>query len=128
MVNEHYELKHSRLSIVFQLIFLMTISVVLYFVINLGVWFISMILMSVILLWFHQKPKLIRLEQLDRAEWSLKFEGQSNITQVNLSHCIDHHFYIVVYYSDQKIKNSVIWRDQLNLIDWKKLKTRANLN
>lgn len=128
MVNESYELKHSRLAIVFQLCLMICMSLVLYFVISLGVWLISMILILVILLWFNQKPKLIRLEQLDQAEWSLKFERQSNITQVSLSHCIDHQFYIVLYFSDKKIKNSVIWQDQLNLMDWKKLKIRAKLN
>ena len=68
------------------------------------------------------------MEQLDQAEWSLEFEQQNTIHRLKLTHFIDHHFYIVAYFSDQKIKNIVIWRDQLDLMYWKKLKIRAKMH
>ena len=128
MVNERFELKHSRLAIVFQLCFMGVISLILYFAINLAFWMLCIVLMVVACITFNRRPKIKKLEQLEQSEWSLEFEQQNTIHRLKLTHFIDHHFYIVVYFSDQKIKNIVIWRDQLDLMHWKKLKIRAKMN
>ena len=128
MVNERFELKHSRLAIVFQLCFMGVISLILYFAISLAFWMLSVVLMVVTFIIFNRRPKIKKLEQLDQAEWSLEFEQQNTIHRLKFTHFIDHHFYIVAYFSDQKIKNIVIWRDQLDLMHWKKLKIRAKMN
>ena len=112
MVNERFELKHSRLAIVFQLCFMGVISLILYFAINLAFWMLCIVLMVVACITFNRRPKIKKMEQLDQAEWSLEFEQQNTIHRLKLTHFIDHHFYFLAYFSNQKIKDIVLCHGQ----------------
>ena len=128
MVNERYSLKHSRLSIVFQLFILILISIVLFSILNLVVAILCLLGLFIVLIWFRQAEKLQYLQHLDQSEWSLKFQNKSKIQRVHLEKMIQHHFYVVIYFQNKKHKPVLIWRDQLDLISWKKLLTRCHLN
>ena len=128
MVNEHYSLKHSRLSIVFQLLLLMLIAVVMFLTFTVGIALICVLAMFAAWRWFNRAEKLHYLQQLDHSEWSLKFENQSTTYRVRLEKMVQHHFYIVVYFQNKKHKPVIIWKDQLDQIAWKALLTRCHLN
>lgn len=128
MVNECYSLKHSRLSTVFQLSVLTLISVVLFSILHLAVSILSVICMSVVWLWFKRTARLRYLQHLDQSEWSLKFQNQSTTQRVHLEKMIQHHFYVVIYFQNKKHKSVLIWKDQLDVISWKRLLTHCHLH
>ena len=128
MVNEHYSLKHSRLSIVFQLLLLMLIAVMMFLTFTMGIALICVLAMFATWRWFNRAEKLHYLQQLDQSEWSLKFENQSTTYRVRLEKMVQHHFYIVIYFQNKKHKPVIIWKDQLDRIAWKALLTRCHLN
>ena len=128
MVNERYTLKHSRLSTVFQFLVLMLISVALFSTLHLVVAVMCLLGMLAAWIWFKRAAKLQYLQHLDQLEWSLKFQNKSTIQRVRLEKMIQHYFYVVIYFQDKKHKPVLIWKDQLDLISWKKLLTRCHLN
>ncbi len=128
MVSEYYALKRSRVSIVFQLSVLLLISVVLFFTLNLVAAIACLLGMLATWIGFRHSAKLQYLQHLDQSEWSLKFQNKSTIQRVRLEKMIQHHFYVVIYFHDKKHKPVVIWKDQLDLLSWKKLLTRCHLN
>lgn len=127
-MHDHYVLKHSRLSIVFQCCFILFISVVLYVALDLMQWVLATILLWLLLYFFRNKPKIQYLYLLDQSEWSIQYEHNAQVYRVMLTGFTDHYFYIVIYVSDPKIKNIVIWKDQMDIKGWKSLKIRAKLN
>lgn len=127
MVHEHYVLKHSDLSTVFQSVFLVIISIVLYFSVATLLWAFASSLLLITWYLFNKKPQIKALHQLDQRDWSIQLLHNSEVYPVSISHFVDHYFYIVIYFSDSKIKNMVIWKDQMDLKAWKNLKIRAKL-
>lgn len=128
MVSERYVLKHSRVSIVFQLLMWTLIAIVLFSTINLVAATLCVLGMLIAWIWFGRAPKLHYLQHLDQSEWSLKFQNNDSIQRVSLDKLIQHHFYIVIYFQNKKHKPVLIWKDQLDLTSWKKLLTRCGLN
>ncbi len=128
MVSERYVLKHSRLSIVFQLLLLILIAIVLFCAINLMFAVLTVVGMFIGWIWFRRTAQLQYLQHLDQTEWSLKFQNQNAIQRVHLKKMIQHHFYVVIYFEEKKHKSIIIWKDQLELSSWKTLLTRCYLN
>ena len=122
-----FYLKRSRMMIVFQAVFFVLIMLGLFQVLHpiLG---IILLLVGCLLWWMHfRQPYVEHLEQLDHAEWSFKMSNSTQIQRGQIAKMLDHHFYIIVYFSDQRLKPLVIWQDQMPLNVWKMLKTRVNL-
>ena len=122
-----FHLKRSRMMIVFQAVFFVLMMLGLFQVLHpiLG---IILLLVGCLLWWMHfRQPYVEHLEQLDHAEWSFKMSNSTQIQCGQIAKMLDHHFYIIVYFSDQKLKPLVIWQDQMPLNVWKMLKTRVNL-
>ena len=128
MVHNHYVLKRSRVAIVFQAILGLIISILLYVQLSVWLWLICTVILIVIVIKFNQRPQLEYLYQLDDVEWSIQLSGETRTHRVLMSHLIDHHLYISIYFSDKNIKNCIIWMDQLETDAWKSLKIRAKLN
>lgn len=79
--------------------------------------------------WFYHKvyPRLYHFAYLGEMEWTFSFVGHAKIHHCKLKQIIDHQFYIVLYW-DSTYKPTVIWRDQLDLNAWKRLKVLALLH
>lgn len=127
MVHKSYHLKRSRLSITFQLCIGLMMSIMLYSLLSVGVWFVALGLLGLSFWLFQRLPRVESLELLDHQQWSLKFHNTDQVERVYFSHWIDHSLYIVIYFSGSEVHNIVIWRDQLDLKYWKSLKVHANL-
>ncbi|NHB58003.1 hypothetical protein [Acinetobacter shaoyimingii] len=126
-VNDRYQLGRSRLAIAFQCVFFCMIILLAYVSLPLIWWIIALV--GYLLVWLLFKPNQVEvLELLDDQEWSLKLKNQQKIHRVSLRKIIDHHFYMVIYFQEKNPKSLVIWKDQIDQIQWKRLLARAKLN
>lgn len=126
--NRVFELHASRIAMVMQLCFFVLIMGVLYHLFTAPLWCISFVLMLGGWFYFLRQPQIQRFEHLDGVDWSFDLGGPVQSIQTRQIHqMIDHHAYIVIYFSSTAHKNIVIWRDQLSLSQWKKLKLMVKL-
>jgi hypothetical protein len=126
--NRVFELQYSRFSIALQLFILLLIVSLTYSLLSLALWLSSCFLLVLSWFLFLKQPRLKRFEYLDQQEWSFEFYDSSLPIQCRkIEKIIDHQAYIVLYFSDPKHKNFIIWWDQLSLLQWKNLKLHAKL-
>ncbi|MBJ8483182.1 hypothetical protein [Acinetobacter vivianii] len=126
--NRVFELQYSRFSIALQLFILLLIVSLTYSLLSLVLWLSSCLLLALSWFLFLKQPRLKRFEYLDQQEWSFEFYDSSLPIQCRkIEKIIDHQAYIVLYFSDPKHKNFIIWWDQLSLLQWKNLKLHAKL-
>ncbi|MEB3767119.1 hypothetical protein [Acinetobacter sp. MD2] len=129
-INRHiFKLKPSKIAWFFQ----MGIGLILiYAAVQLMPWWQIVILTMLFVLtlygFIRTFPKLDECAYLDGTDWTLKFIGQAQTTTGQLKQVIDHRLYVVLYWTDARQKPSVIWQDQLDLAQWKILKTLAQLH
>lgn len=127
----HYTFKPSYLAYVVHGIAFLMWCVVLYMIVSPIVWGICVFvtLMCSIFFLFRQ-TRCDYLGYLDHGVWTLQsIQHKTPVTeQLKIIHMLDHLMYIVVYFDPQhKHKPLVIWRDQVDILHWKGLKTRAML-
>lgn len=129
ITREIYDLEHSRLAIVFQILCGLVISALLYIVLHPALWLLSSVLL-VLTAWMFQRsrPRLQQLAELDQQEWSLKLSSEKDSHTVHVEQWLQHGWYVVLYYRIGKQKfSTVIWRDQLSRTHWKQLLQHAHL-
>jgi hypothetical protein len=126
MANTAYYLKRSRVAIVFQICILILILSLVF--ILLPLWLACIALVIVLLsFWLQlQQTPLYYFEPFSLHEWSVAITDQQ-VTRMQLQRVVDHHWYVVLYFHQQKSYSYVIWYDQLALKDWKKLKLLAKM-
>lgn len=122
-----FKLKHSHHATVFQLFVFIIIGFALFRILNFYLSFFFCILGIVIWWLYFQQIRAEQIEYLEDNKWSLKYSKSQEIERVELKKIIDHHFYIVFYFSNVTTKSIVIWADQLSKKEWKMLKVRVNL-
>lgn len=127
MVHREFHLKHSRISIVFQLVIILLIIFILYQSLNILFLIFSIILLVVSFLLFNKKEKIEYLAYLDDDVWSLKFKSNKEIYRIGIKNILNHQLYVVVQFKQSEQKPIVIWFDQLNRTQWKNLKVLSVL-
>lgn len=127
MVHKEFHLKHSRISIVFQLVIILLIIFILYPLLNIVFFIFSIILLIISFLFFHKKAHIEYFAYLDEDVWSLKYNNNEKIYRVELQRILNHQLYIVVYLKKSEQKPLVVWFDQLDRDEWKNLKKLAIL-
>ena len=128
MANRVFELQSSRFMIVLQLLIFILLAILLYHVLPLGIWLLCMGIMAIVWFRFLQQPQVRRFEHLDGQDWSFEFANSDlPVQRWQIVKMIDHHCYIVLYFSSSQNKNCIIWWDQLPVTQWKNLKTLVKL-
>ena len=128
MANRVFELQSSRFMIVLQLLIFILLAVLLYHVLPLGIWLLCLGIMAIVWFRFLQQPQVRRFEHLDGQDWSFEFANSDlPVQRWQIVKMIDHHCYIVLYFSSSQNKNCIIWWDQLPVTQWKNLKTLVKL-
>lgn len=128
MANRVFELQSSRFMIVLQLLIFIFLAVLLYHVLPLGIWLLCLGIMAIVWFRFLQQPQVRRFEHLDGQDWSFEFVNSDlPVQRWQIVKMIDHHCYIVLYFSSSQNKNCIIWWDQLPVTQWKNLKTLVKL-
>ncbi|MDY6458864.1 hypothetical protein [Acinetobacter faecalis] len=120
-------MKHSRISIVFQLVIILLIIFILYQLLNILFLIFSIILLVISFLFFNKKEKIEYLAYLDDDVWSLKIKNNKEIYRVGIKNILNHQLYVVVQFKQSEQKPIVIWFDQLNRTQWKNLKVLSVL-
>ena len=128
MANRVFELQSSRFMIVLQLLIFILLAVLLYHVLPLGIWLLCLGIMAIVWFRFLQQPQVRRFEHLHGQDWSFEFANSDlPVQRWQIVKMIDHHCYIVLYFSSSQNKNCIIWWDQLPVTQWKNLKTLVKL-
>lgn len=123
MANRVFELQSSRFMIVLQLLIFIFLAVLLYHVLPLGIWLLCLGIMAIVWFRFLQQPQVRRFEHLHGQDWSFEFANSDlPVQRWQIVKMIDHHCYIVLYFSSSQNKNCIIWWDQLPVTQWKNLK------
>lgn len=125
--SDHFVLKHSRLSIVFQCCFFVFLCIVFFLILPGLLWLCLSFLALIFLIIFRKRKQVESLQHLDQLEWSLKYYLDEHVYPVKLSHLINHSLYIVIYFHGKNPNSCIIWRDQVDEILWKRLLMRVNL-
>ena len=126
--NRVFELQSSRFMIVLQLLIFIFLAVLLYHVLPLGIWLLCLGIMASVWFRFLQQPQVRRFEHLHGQDWSFEFVNSDlPVQRWQIVKMIDHHCYIVLYFSSSQNKNCIIWWDQLPVTQWKNLKTLVKL-
>ena len=121
--NRVFELQSSRFMIVLQLLIFIFLAVLLYHVLPLGIWLLCLAIMVIVWFRFLQQPQVRRFEHLHGQDWSFEFVNSDlPIQRWQIVKMIDHHCYIVLYFSSSQNKKCIIWWDQLPVSQWKNLK------
>ncbi|MDM1290751.1 hypothetical protein [Acinetobacter indicus] len=120
-----FQLKPSRLALLFQLSLLILFSVLSFQLLHPLLWLLGLLLAAVSYYGFQRRSQLTALAHLDGAEWSLQFNSGSKIQRGLLEHILDHQLYLVLYFHHAPVKSAVIWRDQVSFAEWKALKKLA---
>ena len=123
MANRVFELQSSRFMIVLQLLIFIFLAILLYHVLPLGIWLLCLGIMAIVWFRFLQQPQVRRFEHLHGQDWSFEFVNSDlPVQRWQIVKMIDHHCYIVLYFSSSQNKNCIIWWDQLPVTQWKNLK------
>ena len=126
--NRVFELQSSRFMIVLQLLIFIFLAILLYHVLPLGIWLLCLGIMAIVWFRFLQQPQVRRFEHLHGQDWSFEFANSDlPVQRWQIVKMIDHHCYIVLYFSSSQNKNCIIWWDQLPVTQWKNLKTLVKL-
>ena len=126
--NRVFELQSSRFMIVLQLLIFIFLAVLLYHVLPLGIWLLCLGIMAIVWFRFLQQPQVRRFEHLHGQDWSFEFVNSDlPVQRWQIVKMIDHHCYIVLYFSSSQNKNCIIWWYQLPVTQWKNLKTLVKL-
>ena len=126
--NRVFELQSSRFMIFLQLLIFIFLAILLYHVLPLGIWLLCLGIMAIVWFRFLQQPQVRRFEHLDGQDWSFEFANSDlPVQRWQIVKMIDHHCYIVLYFSSSQNKNCIIWWDQLPVTQWKNLKTLVKL-
>lgn len=127
MAKRCFQLKRSRLAVLFQLIMLIVLIGVLQQLLSLGLWLLFSVLAIMALIYSLSQPWVQRFEYLDQQQWSLLHSNSAQVVQVSMRHIIDHQVYMVIYFDAAQHKPVLIWRDQLSVLQWKGLKNLAHV-
>lgn len=125
MARRDFQLKPSRMALLFQLSMLLLFSVLSFQLLHPLLWLLGLLLAAISYYCFQRRSQLTALAHLDGAEWSLQFNSGPHIQRGLLDHMLDHQLYLVLYFHNAPVKSAVIWRDQVSFAQWKALKTLA---
>lgn len=124
LVNQlNFKLKYSRFAIVFQFFIGLSLAVLLYQLLPILWWLITVSLLFISFVLFLKRSQVAQIAYLDQKLWSLSFHSEQTISRVEILKIIDYQIFIVVYFEGDKTLTSVIWFDQMSLSQWKQLKT-----
>ena len=129
MAKHVFELQYSRFAFVLQLLLLIFLLSLLYALVSIGWWLLSLLGMTISWFVFLRQPQIRRFEYLDHQDCSFEFSDPTlKIQRRQIVKILDHQLYIALYFSHKKHKPCIVWWDQLSYAQWKKLKIRAKLS
>lgn len=104
---------------------------ILYLAYQITSWFyctsVGVILLMSSYYFFAKQKKLQSFAVFDQAEWTFVYKDHQ-IERLKVTQIIDHRIYFVFYFESGLLPRSqVIWKDQLSIDDYRKIKIYAEL-
>ncbi|WP_182002859.1 hypothetical protein [Acinetobacter lactucae] len=128
MIKElNFELKYSRVSVIFQLFVGLGLAILLYQLLTAIWWLCAVILLFIGFIFFLKQAQITQIEYLDQKLWSVAYYSGKEIYRAEIRKIIDYHMFVVIYFEGTSAKVATVWFDQLSIEQWKRLKVLEKL-
>ncbi|MEO9302025.1 hypothetical protein ABI223_09735 [Acinetobacter pittii] len=129
MIKElNFELKYSRVSVIFQLFVGLGLAILLYQLLTPIWWLCAVILLFIGFIFFQKQAQISQIEYLDQKLWSVTYFSKKEIYRAEITKIIDYQLFVVIYLEETPTNIAIVWFDQLPIQQWKRLKVLEKLN
>ncbi|QRQ13549.1 hypothetical protein [Acinetobacter pittii] len=123
MIKElNFELKYSRVSVIFQLFVGLGLAILLYQLLTPIWWLCVVILLFIGFIFFLKQAQISQIEYLDQKLWSVAYFSKKEIYRAEITKIIDYQLFVVIYLEETPTNIAIVWFDQLPIQQWKRLK------
>jgi len=123
----NFELKYSRVSVIFQLFVGLGLAILLYQLLTLIWWLCAVILLFIGSIFFLKQAQISQIEYLDQKLWSVAYFSKKEIYRAEITKIIDYQLFVVIYFEETPTNIAIVWFDQLPIQQWKRLKVLEKL-
>lgn len=128
MIKElNFELKYSRVSVIFQLFVGLGLAILLYQLLTPIWWVCAVILLFIGFIFFLKQAQISQIEYLDQKLWSVTYFSKKEIYRAEITKIIDYQLFVVIYLEETSTNIAIVWFDQLPIQQWKRLKVLEKL-
>ncbi|WGM25190.1 hypothetical protein [Acinetobacter pittii] len=128
MIKElNFELKYSRVSVIFQLFVGLGLAILLYQLLTPMWWLCAVVLLFIGFIFFLKQAQISQIEYLDQKLWSVAYFSEKEIYRAEITKIIDYQLFVVLYFEGGPTKIAIVWFDQLPIQQWKRLKVLEKL-
>lgn len=128
MIKElNFELKYSRVSVIFQLFVGLGLAILLYQLLTPIWWLCAVILLFIGFIFFLKQAQISQIEYLDQKIWSVAYFSEKEIYRAEITKIIDYQLFVVIYLEETPTNIAIVWFDQLPIQQWKRLKVLEKL-
>ncbi|MDS7957256.1 hypothetical protein BFR77_14725 [Acinetobacter pittii] len=128
MIKElNFELKYSRVSVIFQLFVGLGLAILLYQLLTPIWWLCAVILLFIGFIFFLKQAQISQIEYLDQKLWSVAYFSEKEIYRAEITKIIDYQLFVVIYLEETPTNIAIVWFDQLPIQQWKRLKVLEKL-
>ncbi len=128
MIKElNFELKYSRVSVIFQLFVGLGLAILLYQLLTPIWWVCAVILLFIGFIFFLKQAQISQIEYLDQKLWSVTYFSKKEIYRAEITKIIDYQLFVVIYLEETPTNIAIVWFDQLPIQQWKRLKVLEKL-
>lgn len=128
MIKElNFELKYSRVSVIFQLFVGLGLAILLYQLLTPIWWLCAVILLFIGFIFFLKQAQISQIEYLDQKLWSVTYFSKKEIYRADITKIIDYQLFVVIYLEETPTNIAIVWFDQLPIQQWKRLKVLEKL-
>lgn len=128
MIKElNFELKYSRVSVIFQLFVGLGLAILLYQLLTPIWWLCAVILLFIGFIFFLKQAQISQIEYLDQKLWSVAYFSEKEIYRAQITKIIDYQLFVVIYLEETPTNIAIVWFDQLPIQQWKRLKVLEKL-
>jgi len=123
----NFELKYSRVSVIFQLFVGLGLAILLYQLLTPIWWLCAVILLFIGFIFFLKQAQISQIEYLDQKLWSVTYFSKKEIYRAEITKIIDYQLFVVIYLEETPTNIAIVWFDQLPIQQWKRLKVLEKL-
>lgn len=128
MIKElNFELKYSRVSVIFQLFVGLGLAILLYQLLTPIGWLCAVVLLFIGSIFFLKQAQISQIEYLDQKLWSVAYFSEKEIYRAEITKIIDYQLFVVIYLEETPTNIAIVWFDQLPIQQWKRLKVLEKL-
>lgn len=128
MIKElNFELKYSRVSVIFQLFVGLGLAILLYQLLTPIWWLCAVVLLFIGSIFFLKQSQIFQIEYLDQKLWSVAYFSKKEIYRAEITKIIDYQLFVVIYLEETPTNIAIVWFDQLPIQQWKRLKVLEKL-